>query len=103
MTGSRHTDRRLDDPPPINSNLRSERGNAAMWGWVAGIAVVILIAFILAAGWNSNVETASKAPLATTGAAPTTEAVPPPATTGSGAGVPAMAPKTPAPNSAPAK
>ena len=81
MTDPRYTDPRYSDPPPVNADLRSERGNAAMWAWAAGIAVVILIAFILAAGWNSNPQTASRVPPTTTGSGAATQAVPPPAMT----------------------
>ena len=93
MTDPRDTNPRYDDPP--NSNLSSERGSRAMWGWIAGIAVVILVAFILAAGWNGDTNTASNPPAATTGAGPAMQAVPP--ATGNGA----MAPHTPSPNPAP--
>ena len=99
MTDPRFTAPRHSDPAPVNSNLRGDRGNAAMWGWVAGIAVVILIAFILTAGWNGNTNTASNPPAATTGSA--TAPVPPRSTTGQGTSAPAMAPQTPAPSAAP--
>lgn len=89
MTDPRHSDTQYNEPPASPGS----RGNASMWGWLLGIAVVIVIAFVLAAGWNSNTQTASKAPpAATTGAAPTTQAAPPAATTGSGADTPAMTP-----------
>jgi hypothetical protein len=93
MSDPRNTDPRYSDPPLVNTSLPSERGNGAMWGWAAGIAVVILIAFILAAGWNSNPQTAGKLPPATTGSGAATQSAPPPATT---------APR-PAPSTAPAK
>jgi hypothetical protein len=79
MSDPRNTDPRYSEPPLVESDLRAERGNGAMWGWAAGIAVVILIAFILAAGWNSNPQTASKAPPATTGSGAATQSMPPPA------------------------
>jgi hypothetical protein len=46
-----------------------------MWGWIAGIAVLILIAFVLVGGWGGNgTNTAARAPASTapvtTGAAP---------------------------------
>lgn len=100
MSDPRHTDPRHDVPPPDPN----ERGsNASMWAWIAGIAVVILIAFVLAAGWNSNTQTAGNAPPATMGSGGATTA---PSTTGSGTtgGAPAMAPdrqatpKKPAPD-----
>jgi len=46
-----------------------------MWGWIAGIAVLILIAFIIVGGWgwsNGGRNTAVNSPAApaTTGVAP---------------------------------
>ena len=89
MTDPRQNDPRYEDPLPGGSDPRANRGNAAIWGWVAGIAVVILIAFILAAGWNNNVRTATRIPRAAGVATPTTHTVPPPVTTGSGGSAPA--------------
>ncbi len=63
--------------------------SGGVWGWIAGIAVVVLIAIILIAGWNSNKHTASNSPSATTGSAttpmklPSAIAPPPSSTTGS--------------------
>ena len=56
--------------------IERDRTGGAMWGWIAGIAVLILIAFVLVGGgggwWSSN--TVARAPVAptptTTGAAP---------------------------------
>jgi hypothetical protein len=67
-------DPRLSDPV-----ARRPDSAGGMWGWVAGIAVVELIAIILIAGWNSNnSNTASNPPAATTGSA-TAPTTPPPA------------------------
>lgn len=88
MTDPRHDEPRYHDPFPGKSDPRVGRGKAAIWGWAAGVAVVVLIAFILVAGWNSNVRTASRVTPATTGAAPTTQVVPPLSTTGNGRGTP---------------
>lgn len=63
------TDPRLTDPPPRRS------GNTMMWGWIAGIAAVVLLAFILAASWNNDPQTAGNEPPATVGSGATT--VPP--------------------------
>ena len=30
-----------------------------MWGWIAGVAVLVLIGFLIIAGWNNNGTTAS--------------------------------------------
>lgn len=70
-------------------------GNGAMRTWVAGIAVVILVAFVLAVGWNNTMQTADNAPPATMGSGGATM---PPSTTGSGTtgSAPAMAPSQPA-------
>jgi hypothetical protein len=88
MSDPRYTDPRLSDPV-----LRRDETVGGPWGWVAGIAVIALIAFLVIIGANSNSNTASNntAP-ASTGSA--TRQVPP-ATTGSGAG--SLRPLTPAP------
>jgi hypothetical protein len=91
-------DPRLSDPVE-----RRPDTSGGMWGWIAGIAVVVLIAIILIAGWNSNPNTASNTPSTTTGSAtaPTSSPMSPPSsTTGS---APRSAPMTPpAPSPAPA-
>jgi hypothetical protein len=77
-------DQRISDPV-----TRRPQASGGMWGWIAGAAVLVLIAIILIAGWNSNSHTASNAPpAATTGSAtaPIPQAHPgtmPPASTGS--------------------
>lgn len=101
FTDPRSSDPRLSDPQLSDPVLRDSRTGGA-WGWVAGIAVLALIAFVLVAGWNGNQNTASNtspsasAPI-TTGSAPRAT---PPSTTGSGATTPAPAP-APATPSAP--
>ncbi len=70
-------EQRLSDPVE-----RRPDTSGGMWGWVAGIAVVVLIAIILVAGWNSNKNTASNPSPATTGAA-TAPTSSPSSTTGS--------------------
>jgi hypothetical protein len=94
-------DPRLSDPVE-----RRPDTSGGMWGWIAGIAVVVLIAIILIAGWNSNPNTASNAPSATTGSATAPMSSPlsprpatPPSTTGS---APRSAPTLPSPTPAPA-
>ena len=86
-------DQRLSDPVE-----RQPGSSDGMWGWIAGIAVVVLIAIILIAGWNSNSNTASNGPAATTGSA-TAPMTPlsPPSTTGSAPSSAPMAPTAPAP------
>jgi hypothetical protein len=64
---------------------RRADGAGGLWGWIAGIAVVVLIAIILIAGWNSTETGVSSAPpAATTGSAPN-----------SGPTAPAPAPRRP--------
>ena len=94
MTDPRNTDPRYDDPYP-GSNLSDRSGAGSTWAWIAGIAIVILVAFIVAAAWNGNPRTASTAPTETTGMGTTaTQPTPPPATTGQSPGAPAIAPNT---------
>jgi hypothetical protein len=98
MTDPRYTD------PPTDPRFRDPvlrddtSGGGAMWGWIAGIAVVILIAFVLIGGWNgSGNNTASNTPnppATTTGSAPHT--------TGAG-GVPGTSPAAPSTTPAPNK
>jgi multidrug efflux pump subunit AcrA (membrane-fusion protein) len=79
MSDPRQTDPRLSDPV-----LRREDRSGGVWGWIAGIAVLALIAFVVIAGWNGSQNTAnnSSPPPATTGQ--TTPGATPPSTTGSG-------------------
>jgi hypothetical protein len=95
MTDPRFTDPRLSDPV-----LPRDDAIGGTWGWLAGIAVVALIAFLVIAGWNSNSNTASNNPSpAATGSAPDNTS--PPSTTGSGSSSsrPLMpAPAMPAPS-----
>ena len=88
MSDPRYTDPRLSDPV-----LRRDEAVGGPWSWLAGIAVIVLIAFLVIVGWNSSDHTASTNSPATTGTA--TRQMTPPATTGSGAGSPQ--PLTPAP------
>ena len=68
---------------------------AGVWSWVAGISLLLLIGFLIFAGWKDYSNTASS------GSSPPTAAsrMTPPSTTGSGSSSPQ--PITPAP-SAPA-
>jgi len=97
MTDPRFTDPRLSDPV-----LRREDRTTGSWGWIAGLAVLVLIAFLIIAGWNSNSNTASNGSSpAITGTA--THQVNPPSTTGSGGSSPRpMTPMTPVAPTAPA-
>ena len=102
MSDPRFTDPRNSDPRLSDPVLRQDEPAAGIWGWVAGLAVLALIAFVVVAGWNnSDRNTASNAPPpVTTGAnAPATapRTMPPPSTTGSGSSWPMM-PSAPAPS-----
>ncbi|MDO9413011.1 MAG: hypothetical protein Q7T81_10605 [Pseudolabrys sp.] len=113
MSDPRYTDQRLDDPrntdpnfiqPGLQPALREE-SSGGVWGWVAGLAVVALIAFVVLAGWNNggtensaSAPGANPAPLTTTNSGPVRN-VTPPSTTGSGSTSPMT---NPAPSAAPA-
>jgi len=98
------TDPRFTDPPQ-DPLLRRDNTASGTWGWIAGLAVLALIAFVLIAGWNSNPNTASNSPGVapmTTGSAP----ISPSRSTTTGSGTtspmaPSPAPTTPAPSSSP--
>ena len=81
MTDPRFTDPRYSDPRLIDPVLRRDESVGGIWGWVAGLAVLALIAFILVASWNSN--TAGNPSPTTNNSAPVRN-VTPPGTTGSG-------------------
>lgn len=87
MSDPRYTDPRLSDPV-----LRRDEGVGGPWGWIAGIAVVVLIGFLVIMGWNSSSNTASNN--STAPGATAMQPANPPATTGSGAASPQ--PLTPA-------
>jgi hypothetical protein len=98
MTDPRFTDPRYNDPRLSDPVLRRDDSAAGgMWGWIAGVAVLLLIGFLIIAGWNNNTNTAStgSSPTATSGAPMST-----PSTTGSGSTSPK--PATPAAPTAPA-
>lgn len=80
-------DPRYRDPITRDSGVARDQSINRMWGWIAGIAVAVLIAFIIIAGWNGGNQTASNPPApATTGSGPSAS---PPAS----APAPAPAPK----------
>ena len=97
MTDPRYTDPRNEDPQFSDPVSRRDQRVDSIWGWIAGAAVVVLVAFILIAGWNHNKNTARNAPPATTtGTASRTL----PSTTGQGSPMPMkpVAPATQTPN-----
>jgi hypothetical protein len=91
MTDPRN-DPRLGDPV-----TRGPNSVGGMWGWIAGIAVLVLVAIILIAGWNGPNDTASNAPIpeATSGSATIPMTPPPAATTGAAPATHPMQPATP--------
>ena len=71
MTDPRFTDPRYNDPRLSDPVLRrDESATGGMWGWIAGVAVLLLIGFLIIAGWNNNSNTASSgsSPTATSNA-----------------------------------
>jgi hypothetical protein len=84
-------EQRMREEPRMDPTLdpieRDRMGSGAVWGWVAGIAVLALIAFVLIGGWGGGgtTNTANNRPAPTaTGSAPSTTPAPSgPATTGS--------------------
>ena len=80
MTDPRFTDPRLSDPVV----RRDESAAGGMWGWIAGVAVLLLIGFLIIAGWNNNTNTASSGSSTTTSSSTAPKMTPPASTTGSG-------------------
>jgi len=82
MSDPRFTDPRSRDPiagptdPLLRDAVEPERTGGAMWGWIAGIAVLILIAFVLVGGWGwggrSGTNTDVNAPASGPASAPAT-------------------------------
>ena len=70
MTDPRFTDPRLNDPMIRRDEWTSGRDEnvGGMWSWVAGVSLLLLIGFLIFAGWNSNSNTANS------GSPPTTTA-----------------------------
>lgn len=92
MSDPRYTDPRLDDPRNDPNFIQPaplrDESTGGVWGWIAGLAVVALIAFVVLAGWNnsSTQNAANPTPPApiTTGDSGPVRNVTPPSTTGSG-------------------
>ena len=55
MTDPRFT----DDPRLSDPVIRRDENVGGMWGWVADLALLLLIGFIIFAGWKNNSNTAS--------------------------------------------
>ena len=88
MTDSRFTDPRLSDPV-----VRHDESVSGMWSWVAGIALLLLIGFVIVAGRHSDSNTASSGSSTSTTASTPARTTTPPSTTGSGSS--ALQPITP--------
>lgn len=100
-TDPRPTDPRTGDPLVVSRTTIRNEGAGGVWGWIAGFAVLALIAFAVVAGWNNSTpNTASNAPASTSAPITTGNGAPvrnvtPPSTTGSGASSPMTNPATP--------
>jgi hypothetical protein len=80
MSDPRYTDPRYSNPRLSDPVNRYDNSVGGMWGWIAGIAVIAVIALFLIVG-GTHVNTASnKAPVTTGSIHQTT----PPTTTGQG-------------------
>jgi hypothetical protein len=64
--------------------VRRDESVGGMWGWIAGVAVPLLIDFLIIAGWNSNSNTASCGRSTSTTASMPARTATPPSTAGSG-------------------
>lgn len=95
MTDPRFTDP-YNDPPRMSDPVvrRDDSVAGGMWGWIAGVAVLLLIGFLIIAGNNSNTASTGSSPTATSSTRMA------PSTTGSGSTSPR--PATPAAPTAPA-
>jgi ABC-type phosphate transport system substrate-binding protein len=84
MTDPRYT----DDPRLSDPVVRRDENVGGMWSWIAGIALLLLIGFVIIAGSHSNSNTASSGPSASTTASTPARTATPPSTTGSGSSSP---------------
>jgi ABC-type phosphate transport system substrate-binding protein len=89
------SDPRFTDPRFSDHEMNRDEAVGGIWSWMAGIALIALIAFIVIAGANHKSNTASSNPSpVATGNAPRN--MNPPSTTGSGSSSPQ--PLMPLPN-----
>ena len=50
MTDPRFTDPHTSDPRLSDPVIRRDESVGGMWGWIAGVAVLLLIGFLIVAG-----------------------------------------------------
>ena len=97
MSDPRFTESVTPDPiprpadPRLGEHEEVERAGGAMWGWIAGIALVVLIAFVLIGGWGA----ADRSGTNTAGNMPASAPASTPATTGAGGNGAAAPPAAP--------
>ncbi|HET9718220.1 MAG TPA: hypothetical protein VFP60_18765 [Pseudolabrys sp.] len=96
MTDPRLNDPRYSDPRLSDPVLRRDESVGGVWGWIAGIAVVLLIGFLIIAGWNNSSNTASNGNSSTATSSAPARTGSAPSTTGSGTTSPQ--PVAPAPS-----
>ena len=62
MTDPRFTDPLLNDPMIRRDEWRTsgrDENVGGMWSWIFGVSLLLLIGFLIFAGWNSNSNTAN--------------------------------------------
>jgi len=52
----------MTDPRFTDPLRRDDSAAGGMWGWIAGVAVLPLIVFLIIAGWNNTSNTARRRP-----------------------------------------
>ena len=81
----------MEDDPRFDPPIRRYENVSVAWAWVAAVAALLLIGFVILAGWNNNLAS-SDSPSRTTASRTAT----PLSTEGSGS--PSPKPITPAPS-----
>ncbi len=82
------TDPRFTDDPRLSDPVVRRDEVGGMWGWIAGIALLLVIGFVIIAGLHSNSNTASSGSSTSTTASTPAHTATPPGTTGSGSSSP---------------
>ena len=81
----------MEDDPRFDPPIRSYEDVSGLWVWVAGVAGLLVLGFVIFTTLNDNSNTASSG-----SSPPSTRTATPPSTTGSGPSSPQ--PITPAPS-----